>query len=44
MLGGEVFEDDRRLVVRNEIPGMSKQDFDIEVIDDVLVVRGEKRF
>lgn len=44
MLGGDVFEDDRRLVVRIEIPGMSKQDFDIEVLDDVLVVRGEKRF
>jgi len=44
MLGGDVFEDDRRLVVRLEVPGMSKQDFDIEVLDDVLVVRGEKRF
>jgi HSP20 family protein len=44
MLGGDVFEDDRRLVVRLEIPGMSKRDFDIEVLDDVLVVRGEKRF
>jgi HSP20 family protein len=44
MLGGDVFEDDRRLVVRIEIPGMSKRDFDIEVLDDVLVVRGEKRF
>ena len=44
MLGGDVFEDDRRLVVRLEVPGMSKQDFDIEVLDDVLLVRGEKRF
>jgi HSP20 family protein len=44
MLGGDVFEDERRLVVRIEIPGMSKQDFDLEVLDDVLVVRGEKRF
>ena len=44
MLGGDVFEDDRRLVVRLEVPGMRKQDFEIEVLDDVLVVRGEKRF
>lgn len=44
MLGGDVFEDDKRLVVRLEIPGMDKQDLDIEVKDDMLVVRGEKRF
>jgi HSP20 family protein len=44
MLGGDVFEDDQRLVVRLEIPGMAKEDFDIEVLDDLLIVRGEKRF
>lgn len=44
MLGGDVFEDDKRLVVRLEVPGMAKDDFEIEVLDDVLVVRGEKRF
>lgn len=44
MLGGEVFEDDKRLVVRLEVPGLDKQDFAIEVRDDVLVVSGEKRF
>jgi HSP20 family protein len=44
MLGGDVFEDDRRLVVRLEVPGMAKDDFDIEVLDDALIVRGEKRF
>lgn len=44
MLGGEVFEDDRRLVVRIEAPGMDKRDIDIEVRDDALVVSGEKKF
>lgn len=44
MLGGDVFEDVRRIVVRLEAPGMHKADFDIQVIDDALVVRGEKRF
>lgn len=44
MLGGDVFEDDQRLVVRLEVPGMSKEDFDIEVSGDLLIVRGEKRF
>lgn len=44
MLGGEVFEDDQRLVVRLEVPGMDKQDMKIEITDDVLILSGEKRF
>lgn len=44
MLGGDVFEDDDRLVVRLEIPGMEKDEFNISVSDDALVVSGEKRF
>jgi HSP20 family protein len=44
MLGGDVFEDDKRLVVRLEVPGMDKDDMQIEVGDDAVVVAGEKRF
>jgi len=44
MLGGDVFEDEQRLVVRLEVPGMEKDEFDIEMRDDALVVSGEKRF
>jgi HSP20 family protein len=44
MLGGDVFEDERRVVVRIEAPGMEKDDFDVQVFGDALVVRGEKRF
>ena len=44
MIGGDVFEDERRVVVRLEAPGMDKDDFDIKVYGDTLVVRGEKRF
>lgn len=44
MLGGDVFEDGERLVVRLEIPGMEKDDIKINVRDDALVVSGEKRF
>jgi HSP20 family protein len=44
MLGGEVFEDEQRIVVRLEVPGMEKSDLDIQVEDDQLVVAGEKRF
>lgn len=44
MLGGEVFEDDSRLIVRVEIPGMDKADMNVEVCGDALVISGEKRF
>lgn len=44
MLGGDVFEDEQRVVVRLEAPGMNKGDFDIQVQGDALVVRGEKHF
>jgi HSP20 family protein len=39
-----VFEDEQRVVVRLEVPGMERKDFDIEVTDNTLSVRGEKRF
>ena len=44
MVGGDVFEDDKRIVVRIEAPGMEKGDFDVQVREGALVVRGEKRF
>ncbi|GAO35369.1 heat-shock protein Hsp20 [Sulfuricella sp. T08] len=44
LLAGDVFEDDQKLSVRLEIPGMEKEDLTIEVNDDSLIVHGEKRF
>lgn len=44
MLGGDMFEDEHRLIVRLEVPGMEKDNFNIELLDDQLIVRGEKRF
>lgn len=44
LVGGDVFEDEKRVVVRLELPGMERQDFDIEVLPDSLLVRGEKKF
>lgn len=43
VLACEVFDDDDRVVVRVEAPGMEKEDFDLQVIDDYLIVRGEKK-
>jgi HSP20 family protein len=44
LIGADVFEDQRRLVVRMELPGMAREDFQIDVLPDVLTVRGEKNF
>ena len=44
LLGGDVFEDDQRVVARVEIPGMRKDEIRIDVTDDALIVSGEKRF
>ena len=44
MLGANLFEDNKRVIVRIEVPGVDKNDLDIEVLDNTLVVRGEKRF
>jgi len=39
-----MFEDERRVVMRLEVPGMDKDEFDIELLDDALVGSGQKRF
>jgi HSP20 family protein len=44
MLGGELFEDEKRLIVRLELPGMDRQDIDIEIRENEVLVSGEKRF
>ena len=44
VLAAEVHDDDNAVTVRLEAPGMKKGDFDIEVVGDYLVVRGEKRY
>jgi len=43
LLATEVQEDDQNLTVRLEVPGMERENFDIDVIEGYLVVRGEKR-
>jgi len=43
LLASEVSESEKDIVVRVEAPGLEGSDFDIDVIDNYLVVRGEKR-
>ena len=44
LLAGDVYEDDRKFVVRLEVPGLEKDDFHIQVSGNTLIVSGEKRF
>jgi HSP20 family protein len=44
MLGANLFEDDRRVIVTVEVPGLEKQDLDIGVQNNTLVISGEKAF
>ena len=43
VLAAEVFDDSKQVIVRIETPGMKRSDFEIEVVDDILIIRGEKR-
>jgi len=44
LLASDVYEGEDRLIVRLEAPGLENGDFNISVIGDKLVVRGDKRF
>ncbi|MGL5632368.1 MAG: Hsp20/alpha crystallin family protein [Azovibrio sp.] len=44
ILGGDVFEDGERLVIRLETPGMEKENLNLEVTGEKLIISGEKRF
>lgn len=43
-MAADVFDDSDQVVVRLEAPGMRREDFQIELDGDVLIVRGEKQF
>ena len=43
-LAVDVFDDDDKVIVRIEAPGMRREDFKLELHGDVLTVRGEKQF
>ena len=43
-MAADVFEDNDKVVVRLEAPGMRRDDFHVELDGDLLSVRGEKRF
>ncbi len=44
LISADIYDDDDKVVVSLEAPGMQEGDFDISVIDNVLYVKGEKHF
>jgi HSP20 family protein len=43
VLAAEVFDSPAKVIIRIEAPGMKRSDFDIEVVDDIVIIRGNKK-
>ncbi|HKW09870.1 MAG TPA: Hsp20/alpha crystallin family protein [Gemmatimonadaceae bacterium] len=39
----EVFERDNKIVVRADLPGLTRDNVDVEIEDETLIIRGERR-
>jgi HSP20 family protein len=39
----EVFQRDKQFVVRADLPGLAKDDIDVNITDDAIVLKGERR-
>lgn len=40
----DVAEDENNIIVKAELPGMKREDIDIELTGDTLTIRGERKF
>ena len=40
----DIFENDSDLVVKVEVPGMNAKDFDLRIENNVLMLKGERKF
>jgi HSP20 family protein len=40
----DIFERDGKLIVRADLPGMTKDNVNVEVTDDAVVIEGERKF
>ncbi|MGC8549694.1 MAG: Hsp20/alpha crystallin family protein [Acidobacteriaceae bacterium] len=40
----DVYEDDQKIVLKLEVPGMTLEDFDVQIENNTLTVRGERKF
>lgn len=44
LLNADLYDEDGKLVVKLEAPGLEADDLDISIVDNVLMLQGEKRF
>jgi HSP20 family protein len=40
----DVYEDEHKIVLKLEVPGLKQEDFDIQLENNTLTVRGERKF
>lgn len=40
----DIYETDERYVINAEIPGLTKEDIDIDLKENILTIKGEKKF
>jgi len=40
----DIYEDEKKVVLKLEVPGMSEKDLDVSVENSVLTVKGERKF
>lgn len=40
----DVYEDEHKIVLKLEVPGMKQDDLDIQIENNILTVRGERKF
>lgn len=40
----DIYETDEQIILKAELPGIKKKDIEIEINDDILVLKGESRF
>jgi HSP20 family protein len=40
----DIYEDEHTVVLKLEVPGLKQDDFDIQVENDTLTIRGERKF
>jgi len=40
----DIFEKDDKMVIKAELPGLDKKDFSLDIRNDVLTLRGERKY
>jgi len=44
LISADLYDDADKVVVKLEVPGLDNDDFDINIVDNILTISGEKQF